>query len=146
MCLKQTLPDGYAVVADPVVLGYALGAVVVGAAGVTILEAGNGRVGEEPARRALQAFLKDEFPSLKPAIRYLRVQRRPGTESPGWDALEPTTMYTRPVAEAITEADSASAYAAREYEGAAAAGLRQRALQQRALQQRAQAARTPRAR
>ena len=106
-CLKQTLPDDYAVVADPIVLGYAMGAVVIGPVGVTILQVGNGPVGEEPARRALQGFLKDEFPALKPAIRYLSVERRPGIESPGWDAVEPTTMYAQPVAEAITEADAA---------------------------------------
>jgi hypothetical protein len=108
--LREALPDDYVVVADPVVQRCALDAVVVGPAGFTILRlTGDGVRREEEdlvkdaqhARRALGAFLRDEFPGLRAPIRYLAVRHSCDDPALEWQVLELTAMKQIPLAEAI---------------------------------------------
>jgi hypothetical protein len=102
--LRQDLPDEYVIVANPTVHGCALDAVVVGPQGLFIVHTDGidtpSHLGweeesdQEPpaiearvrtATRALEAFLRDEFPRLKPELHHVLVTAEPlrGQQPPG---------------------------------------------------------------
>jgi len=119
--LQETLTDEYTVACEPVVQGIDLDAVLVGPQGLFVLHAkdwegeilpaqrrawrerlASGRVVSHPnprseaqrATRALNAFLRDEFPSLHPLIRHFVVFVKPGAKLAVYGATDPpcTTM------------------------------------------------------
>jgi len=125
--LERALPDGFAVVAEPIVHSLELDAVVVGQRGLfvlyarewegTIRPAQRGRwVAELPsgglaqlpsptrdiakARKALIAFLRDEFPSLSPDICHVVVLTNPAatTAAPAAPAGAQSTPAVAPIA------------------------------------------------
>ena len=133
MHLREALPDEYIVVADPVVYGRVLDAIVVGPQGLFVLHC-KGWEGEvRPARRgpwlgqlasgrevrypnpaeetrqatkALRAFLRDEFPSLRPMVRHLLVLTRPDARLVASAATEPPAVTTETVADTMISTET----------------------------------------
>jgi hypothetical protein len=116
--LRDALPDDYTVVADPIVCRCPVDAVVVGPAGLTVLQAGAGESRQGAARApgaavqarkaqdAVRTFMRDEFPALAPAIRYVRAARDPDAQLLLWRAVEATGAREEPLAETITTESS----------------------------------------
>lgn len=113
--LGETLPDQFVVVVDPIVAKQTIDAIVVGPHGITIVAVINGtpvanptassvtrgtasgtrHSGRSPSlsraereTQAVQAFLHDEFPALRSAIRCVQAQREPDGPLPVWKAME----------------------------------------------------------
>lgn len=114
--LREALTDEYTVVCEPVVHGHQLDAVVVGPDGLVVLQAkdwegeirptrggawkerlASGKVVSHPnpgvevkrAAKTLRAFLKDEFPSLRPGIHHFVVLTRPDAKLAVHGATDP---------------------------------------------------------
>ena len=102
MYLREMLPQEYTVVSEPTVHRCLFDAVVVGPNGLVALQASDGVPGDalagpaDPAAcgdiRALQAFVSEEFPALRPAYREFAVERDPTSTLPLWRvaAADPT--------------------------------------------------------
>ncbi len=114
MYLRETLPQEYTVVSDLTVRGCRLDAVVVGPPGLVALRvartAAPGVFDEAPVCdgvRALQQFMAEEYPALRPSLRQFTVEPDPASPLPLWRAV---ADGGRPagdsLAETITAADS----------------------------------------
>ena len=126
--LRDSLPDEYAVIADPTVHGQPFDAVVVGPQGLFALQAKTWEGETTPARRgpwsgrvpsgqqvrypdpvrearhaveAVRAFLRDESPSLRPAIHYLLVLVKPEARLAPTEVTEPVVVRKEDVAATI---------------------------------------------
>jgi hypothetical protein len=133
--LREALPDDYIIVADPIVHRLALSTVVVGPQGLFVLHVKDwcGEIRpvrhgpwrerlesgleirhpnpEEEARQAddaLRAFLRDEFPSLRPQVRHLVVFSKPGVRIVTSEATEPPAMTVEDAASAIMGTESSA--------------------------------------
>ncbi len=119
--LRRALPESYVVVAEPLVSACPIDSIVVGSQGLSIIQATNGNQhtpeeleqrGVTPAEcrkrsiRAVRAFMADEFPKLKPAIRYYQARSNPEAEIPLWHAEEAGAMIGEPLADTLTLADT----------------------------------------
>ncbi len=114
--LRQALTDEYVIAVGPTVRGHHLDAVLVGPQGLFVLHAKewegeilaserrpwrerlpSGRVVVHPnprsdarrATRALRAFLRDEFPSLRPPIQHFVLFVKPGAKLATYGATHP---------------------------------------------------------
>jgi len=133
MYLREALPDEYMIVADPTVHGRAVDAVVVGPQGIFVLyvkdwegeicparhgpwrgQLASGREVRYPnpaeevrhATRALRAFLRDEFPSLRPTVWHFVVFMSPNVKLTGSETAEPPAVTREAVAEEITSMEA----------------------------------------
>ena len=137
--LRQALTDEYVIACGPTVGGHHLDAVLVGPQGLFVLHAkewegeilaaerrpwrerlpsgrvvvhSNLRSDARRATRALRAFLRDEFPSLRPPIQHFVLFVKPGAKLATYGATEPpcTTMdyLVRDVNAAIPQSQAAS--------------------------------------
>ncbi len=137
--LRQALTDEYVIACGPTVRGHHLDAVLVGPQGLFVLHAKewegeilaaerrpwrerlpSGRVVVHPnprsdarrATRALRAFLRDEFPSLRPPIQHFVLLVKPGAKLTTYGATHPpcTTMdyLVKDVNAAIPQSRAAS--------------------------------------
>ncbi len=101
--LQETLPDDWIVVADPVVSRREVTAIVVGPAGLVLIDADDARGSAEEAEAAgatalaaVRAFLAEEYPTLRLSVTYLRaVEAGPRVTTwaaparPSWRSLKP---------------------------------------------------------
>lgn len=109
--LRETLPDEYVVVADPIIARTPVACVVAGRTGLFIIHcvggpadeergaavgasspAGNGvpvegKTAREETDAALSLFLRDEFPTLRLAVRHMETLRDWAAELPTWRIL-----------------------------------------------------------
>jgi hypothetical protein len=121
--LRDRLPDDHIIVADAVVMGRPFDAILVAPSGLTILQVvewsavaplavdgvpGAARVQQsdfaasaQGAIDRLQAFLRDEFPSLKVAIRHLHVARDPEARIPTWRGFQASGLREEPLEETL---------------------------------------------
>jgi len=131
--LEDVLPDGYFVLASPTVHGRALDAVVVGPQGLFVLytrqwegtvhpmrfgpwrgQLASGREVRYPspaeefhrAEWALRAFLRDEFPSLRPMIFHVLVLMSPDVKLAASEVTRPRPMTVSTVMEEITSTEA----------------------------------------
>lgn len=122
--LRDKLPDDHIIVADTVVMGRPFDAILVAPTGLTILQAvewsavaplaAESAPGEatrvqqsglaasaQGAIERLQAFLRDEFPALKVAIRHLHVARVPEARIPTWRGFQASGLRDEPLEETL---------------------------------------------
>ena len=109
------LPQEYTVVSEPTVHRCLFDAVVVGPNGLVALQARDGVSGDlltapaDPAAcgdiRALQAFVGEEFPALRPAYREFAVERDPTSTLPLWRVAAADATATGSLADAIAAED-----------------------------------------
>jgi hypothetical protein len=155
LLLRDGLADEYVVVADPVVHGQPLDAVVVGPQGLFVVQAkpwegqidrtargpwkgyppsGEAVTHPDPApeaRRAVQAvraFLQDEFPALKPPVYHLFVLTSPGADVSPSGLVEPVVVRREEVAAAIAATAPAAQPLAPEMRETLAVAIRDRRL------------------
>lgn len=130
--LRHALPDDYFVVADPVIRGRPVAAVVVGRSGLLLLHDPNDTLpARQAARAALEAFLADEFPGLRPPIRQLKATVAPEGGPTGWIAIEDVATHGDSLAGAIEALDGpppATAWRDAKEQEALAVALRDRRL------------------
>jgi hypothetical protein len=116
MYLREMLPQEYTVVSEPTVHRCLFDAVVVGPNGLVALQASDDVSGDvltapaDPATcgdiRALQAFVSEEFPALRPAYREFAVERDPTSTLPLWRVAGAETTASGSLADAITAEDA----------------------------------------
>lgn len=89
--LRETLPDEYTVVSDPVVCRRELAAVVIGPCDLIVVEVAAGAAVEpgahgtdQTAAEVVRAFLAEEFPTLRPHIYHLCVVLDRKAAFPTW--------------------------------------------------------------
>ena len=142
MYLREMLPQEYTVVSEPTVHRCLFDAVVVGPNGLVALQASDGVSGDvlaapaDPAAcgdiRALQAFVSEEFPALRPAYRQFAVERDPTSTLPLWRvaaaATEPAASGSLADAIAAEDAPADPALADEVVRDALAVALRDRRL------------------
>lgn len=139
--LRESLPDDYIVVDHPTIQRHTLDTLVVGSSGLFILheipwegdivptrrgvwlqydsagdevERPDPSDGVNAASSALQAFLKDEFPDLHPAIHHFLVLSRPHVSLTeiGTVSVEPPAMTRETIGQAITSSVSQNGHPA----------------------------------
>ena len=133
--LREALPDEYIVVADPIVHRQAFQSIVVGPQGLFVLHAKEWEGEIHPSRNApwrarlpsglevrhpnpaedvrratdaLLAFLRDEFPKLRPRIHHLLVLSKPDARVNAREPTEPPAMSKENVADAIASTETPS--------------------------------------
>jgi hypothetical protein len=116
MYLREMLPQEYTVVSEPTVHRCLFDAVVVGPNGLVALQASDGVSGDvlaAPANpsvcgdiRVLQAFVSEEFPSLRPSFRQFAVERDPASPLPLWRIAGADPTDSGSLADAITADDA----------------------------------------
>ena len=130
--LEQALADDYLVIADPEIRGCPVPAVVVGRSGLLLLhDAADTAAAQQKTRAALEAFLADEFPGLRPPIRQLKVARAASDAGPAWVTAEDTATPGVALEQAIEALDGpppATAWQNAAQPEALAAALRDRRL------------------
>jgi len=103
--LREALPNDYLVVADPVVCRHEIPAIVVGPAGVVVVDveeapaAGTDAPAETDSLQAVQRFLAEEFGALRLAVAWFRVAAPP-IRATSWAAAPLATWQVREPAEA----------------------------------------------
>ncbi len=116
--LQDALPDDWVVVADPVVNRCEITAIVVGPAGLVLIDADDGRLSAAEAETAaaaalaaVRAFLAEEYPTLRLSVTYLRtaeagprVTTWVGSGQPSWRVSAPDGGDGMELAEAILAA------------------------------------------
>jgi hypothetical protein len=115
MYLREMLPQEYTVVSEPTVQRCRFDAVVVGPNGLITLQASDGVSGDMLAAPAdapacgdigaLQAFVSEEFPALRPSYRQLAVERDSTSTLPLWRVAGADPTASGSLAEAITAED-----------------------------------------
>ena len=155
LSLRSALPDEYSFVSEPVVRGRPLDAVVIGPQGLFVLHvrewegeirptqrgtwrerSESGRVVSHPspareaqrATRELRAFLRDEFPSLRPAIYHFVVLTKPGARVVAYGGAEPSCVRLEDVAREIAAVAPAEPGLDRESRESLALALHERQL------------------